>query len=244
MKKNYLLTALLTISLVLPLMAQKKDTVYHETKWYIGVGINLNSVWIINQNTYGEPKLDYKITPGIGGNIAVGFDYNDHFGFKMEVGYAQMGQKYGGTQYDTAATRNIKLNYLLVPIMMKYRTGGKKTRFYVMAGPEFALLLSATQTYQRNGVNAPPYYNKSIGWVNVSETSIKSRYTGAAGCARLDLGVELSPSKNLIINVGLSNFFSITDLNAYSYRYIESGAIYHISHDYYFGLNLGLSYIL
>lgn len=133
MKKFYFLTALLLIVAVMPSLAQTNESIQKNT-WYIGAGGNFNSSWIVDQNTYGEPKLNAIFTPGYEGNLNVGVDFSDYLGLKMELGYAFMGQKYNGTQYDSTVSRTIKLNYLLLPVMMKFRTGGKVTKFYLMAG--------------------------------------------------------------------------------------------------------------
>ena len=253
MKKNYFLILLLLITAVFSSTAQSKDSdlkpvspapkndTIVKTIWYLGVGGNFNSTWIISSNTYGEPSLNHQFSPGIVANFNLGFDYNKHFGFKTELGFATMGEKSEGTQYGLAVDRTIKLNYFVFPVMMKYRTGGKLC-FYVMAGPEFALLLSATQTYTRDGVTAPPYENPQQGLIDVSKSNIKDRYTGAALCGRIDAGVEYSASRHFMFNVGLSTLYSITDLNGYAWRFHPTEGNYPISHNFYLGLNLGLNY--
>jgi hypothetical protein len=161
----------------------------------------------------------------------------------MELGYTLLGQKYKDTQYGLPANRTIDLNYFLLPVMLKFRAGGEKTKFYAMAGPELGLLLSASQVYQRNGVDAPVFNNPQAGPIDVSQKSITNRYTKAAGDIRLDLGVELTPSKHFMIDIGLSSAYSITDLNAPSWRLLNDTGHYNISHDFYVGLNLGLNYM-
>lgn len=243
MKKFYFLTALLLIVAVMPSLAQTNESIQKNT-WYIGAGGNFNSSWIVDQNTYGEPKLNAIFTPGYEGNLNVGVDFSDYLGLKMELGYAFMGQKYNGTQYDSTVSRTIKLNYLLLPVMMKFRTGGKVTKFYLMAGPELEILLSASQSYLREGVDAPSYSPPlNRGTVDVSKKDVTDRYSPVSGCARLDLGIEITPSKHFMMDIGLSNFFSVTDLNRPSYRILQTNGRYWISHDFYSGLNVGLNYV-
>jgi len=238
MKKSLFLTFSLLILVVLPSLAQPK----YGTQWYIGAGGNFNATWIIRQNTYGEPELKYQFTPSYAGNLNLGFDFSEHWGFKMELGYAKMGQKYKDTQYELPVERTVKLNYFLLPIMVKYRVGGEKAKFYVMAGPQLGVLLSATQVYLRNGTDAPIYNNPIVGPIDVSKKEIKDRYTSMAGFARMDIGVEITPTKHFMIDIGITSAFSITDLNAPGWRMIDHDGTYQISHDFYAGLNLGFNY--
>jgi hypothetical protein len=237
MKKSYFLTISLLILLVIPSVAQN-----YKTEWYFGAGGNFNSTWIIRQSTYGEPELKYKFTPSYAGNVNLGLDFSNYWGFKMELGYALLGQKYDDLQYDQPTTRTIKLSYFLLPVMFKYRVGGEKAKFYVMAGPQFGILLSANQEYKRNGVDAPAFSNPEVGLIDVSKKDIKERYTHAAFFMRLDVGVELTPSKHFMIDIGITSAYSVTDLNDDSWRFHDFSGGYQISHNFYAGLNLGINY--
>ena len=264
MKKIYTLTILLLLLAGLPSLAQTNDPAQIKTPqplfqalpspdlaqpsfsrplWYIGVGGNFNSTWIINQNTYTEPKLTSVFTPGFAGNFNLGLEYSKHFGFKAELGIAFMGQKYTGTQYDLPVSRNIKLNYLVLPLLLKYRTTCGIVKFYLAAGPELGILLSATQTYLRNGVDAPPLESSDHGTIDVSKHDIRDRYNGEDGSARFDFGVELVPFDHFMIVIGESTLFDITDLNKYSWRFVDANGRYGISHDFYTGVNVGFNFM-
>jgi hypothetical protein len=187
--------------------------------------------------------MKYQFTPSYAANANIGYDFSNHWGVKMELGYALLGQKYNEPQYGLPANRTIDLNYFLLPVMMKFRAGGKKTKFYAMAGPQLGYLLSASQVYKRNGVDAPVFNNPEVGSIDVSQKSITDRYTSVVGCIRLDLGVEFTPSKHFMIDIGLCSAYSITDLNALNWRLLNNHGHYNISHDFYGGLNLGLNYM-
>jgi hypothetical protein len=219
-------------------MAQKT----HDTEWYFGAGGNFNTAWIIRQNTYGEPEMKYKITPTYAANVILGFDYSEHWGLKMELGYAVLGQKYADSQYSLPAKRTITLDYFLLPVLIKYRTGDEMTKFYIMAGPQFGLLLSANQVYTRNGVDAPVFNNPDVGAIDVSKKDIKDRYTQAAGFIRMDLGIELRPSNHFMMDIGLTGAYAVTDLNNAHWRFHDIHGGYQISHDFYAGLNVGFMF--
>ncbi|MCX6268480.1 MAG: outer membrane beta-barrel protein, partial [Bacteroidetes bacterium] len=182
-----------------PLMSQKQ--------LYFGLaGTGLGS-FITNQNNYGLGfEMDYAATFGGSGNVNVGFDFNNSLGLKLEIGFAKLGQKYADerTLNDTnyRYTRNIKLNYLQIPILFKYRSAGEVVRFYAMAGPQFNLLLSASQTYLKN----EEVYNETIEnsyWSTpqkVGESTITDRFNSLDIMGRLDLGVDITLASNLFLN--------------------------------------------
>jgi hypothetical protein len=239
MKKGHFLTITLLIFLVMPSFAQSliKDT----GRLYIGVGGNLNSTWISNPNFYGEPRLNNVFTMSPGFNFNIGYDYK-HWGLKVEVGFAQLGQKFNGTQYGEPANRTIKFSYILIPALMKYRVGSPIIKFYAMAGAELGIMLAATQVYQRNGVDAPVYNHPEKGDIDVSQHDIGSRNNTLGGAARVDFGIELTPVKHFMIDIGPTGAFFITDLNSSEWRFIDPNTRYRISHNLYAGINLSFNY--
>ena len=222
-----------------PLMSQKQ--------LYFGLaGTGLSSV-ITNQNNYGLPfEMDYKFTMGGSGNVNVGFDFNKNVGLKLEIGYAKLGQKYQDTYMDTVYTRNVKLNYLQIPLMFKFRTGGDVAKFYVMAGPQFNLLLSASQKYYKN----ESMFNDTLNYLEwnkpvlIGEETITDRYTSLDIMGRLDLGVDITVAKNLFLNVGLTMAYGFMDINATDWHIKDHTGNYNPSHNLYAGINFGVNYVL
>jgi hypothetical protein len=239
MKKTFALV-LFAITLTGSVMAQKQ--------FYFGLaGTGLSSV-ITNQNNYGLPfEMDYKMTMGMGGNAIVGFDFSKNIGLKLEIGYAKLGQMYEDTYKDTIYTRNIKLNYLQIPLMFKYRTDGEVARFFVAAGPQFNLLLSASQEYFKHDSvfthNGVPNWNKPT---EIGESSITDRYNSLDIMGRLDFGVDITVAQNLFLNVGVTMAYGFMDINASDYQNPVNNPTYtyHPSHNLYGGINFGISYCL
>jgi opacity protein-like surface antigen len=238
--KKILTLALFAVLLAGPLMAQKE--------MYFGIsGTGLSSV-ITNQNNYGLPfEMDYKAAFGGGVNANVGFDFNKNIGLKLEIGYAKLGQKYEDTYKDTLYTRNIRLNYLQIPLLFKFRTSGEVARFYVMAGPQFNILLSASQEYLKSGADFDSLYKPGT-WpkpVLISQKTITERFASFDIMGRLDLGVDISLGKSLFINVGLTMAYGFLDINATDYQIPNySSGDYNPSHNIYGGLNFGINYVL
>ncbi|MEI6682002.1 MAG: porin family protein [Bacteroidota bacterium] len=228
-----------------PLMSQKQ--------LYFGVGGTILSPYTIHQNNYGIPFLfDEKMTSAKGaGNINIGFDFNNHLGLKVEIGVATLGQDYNDKSHGTNGNndlyaRSIKMNYMQIPLLFKYRTGGAMTKFYLAVGPQFSFLTSATQTYTKNGT---AYVNDTVKTVslvkfNAGADDVKSRYNSMDIMARLDVGVDIIIVKHLLLNVGVTMAYGLTDINATDFRIKDYTGNYNASHNAYAGLNLGLCYLL
>lgn len=226
-----------------PLVAQKQ--------LYFGLsGTGLSSV-ITNQNNYGlDFEMDYKPTFGGSGNVNVGFDFNNHVGIKLEIGFAKLGQKYADTHMinDTnyEYTRNIKLNYLQIPLLFKYQSNGEVAKFYMMVGPQFNLLLSASQVYLKQDLTYDDYMTVDNLPVKIGEEKITDRFNSLDIMARFDLGVDIHVASNLFVNVGLTMAYGLMDINNSNTQNPLNNPDYdyHASHNIYGGVNFGINYVL
>jgi hypothetical protein len=211
---------------------------------YIGIAGSANSVWITNQNNYGLPEMDYTTTFAMAGNLNIGYDFNNHIGLKLEFGLNQIGEKYHDTKGSDTYSREVKLNYFNIPILFKYRTGGKIAKFYVAAGPQFNFLRSATQTYTKNGINYSDTVTSQSGKkFIVGAEDITERYNKMDIVARMDLGVNVTVIEHLMIDFGLTMGYGLMDLNDSDYQIGDfSSGVYHPSHSVFGGLTLGLGW--
>lgn len=237
MKKIYsALVAFLLIASI-PAIAQKG--------LYFGVAGTASSTWITNQNNYGLPEMDYISTVGIGGNINVGYDFTNSLGVKLEIGLATMGQKYKDKQGDSTFNREVKLKYLTIPVLFKYRTGGSIAKFYIAIGPQFNMLMTGKQTYT---LNDKPFVDtlKTVSGkrFQVGLDDVKERFSSSDIFARMDLGVEITVVKHLMIDLGLTLGYGLMDMNATDYRLPDHSGKYHPSHDVFGGVNLGVNWRL
>jgi hypothetical protein len=236
-----------SVSILLFVIFLSAGTLVAQKQFYFGLaGTGLNS-WITNQNNYGYTNMDEKVKIGGSGNAIIGFDFNQHIGLKMEIGYANLGQKYSDKiNEDTTYNRIVNLNYLQIPLMFKYRTGGEVVKFFVMAGPQINLLLSANQKYTgQETFDTDSLYNpKDHKPYLISEQTITDRYTSLDIMARIDLGVDINITKSLFLNVGLTMAYGLLDINAENWRIEDTSGNYNPSHNLYGGINFGISYIL
>ncbi|MBE0647693.1 MAG: PorT family protein [Bacteroidales bacterium] len=239
MKKT--LTAVLVFLMMTtgPLLAQKR--------LYFGLsGTGLSSV-IVNQNNYGLPfEMDYVLTFGGGGNANIGFDFNSHIGLKLEIGWAKLGQKYEDVHQDTSYTRNVKINYLQIPLLFKFRTGGDVAKFYIMTGPQLNILVSASQEYLKHENIWDENYTPG-GWTKpivIGESTITNRYNSMDIMARIDFGVDIQIIPNLFLNAGMTMAYGFLDINAPDWQMTNKDGNYNPSHNAYGGLTFGINYVL
>jgi hypothetical protein len=238
MKKLY--SALLSLLMLasFPTLAQKG--------LYFGIAGTAQSTWITNQNNYGILEMDEKTTFGGAANLNVGFDFTNHLGIKIEIGYGKYGQKYTDTRDSSTFDRDIKLNYLTIPIMFKYRIGSPIIKFYIAIGPQFNMLMAAKQTYNKNGL---PYMDDVDDTITgstfkIGQEEIKERFSSMDVFARMDLGLDVTLVKHLMIEFGIKLGYGLMDLNAADYRIKDHSGTYHPSHNVFGGVTLGLNYRL
>jgi hypothetical protein len=238
MKKLY--SALLSLLLLasFPVLAQKG--------LYFGIAGTVQSTWITNQNNYGLPDMDYKSTYGGAANLNVGFDFTNHLGIKIEIGYGKFGQKATDTRDSSTFNRDIKLNYLTIPIMLKYHVGGPLIKFYIAIGPQFNMLMAAKQTYTKNGLPFMDDVDDTItgSTFKVGKEEIKERFSSSDIYARMDLGLDVTLVRHLMIEFGIKFGYGLMDLNAADYRIKDHSGTYHPSHNVFGGVTLGLNYHL
>lgn len=237
MKKIYTVLVAVLLFACIPAIAQKG--------LYFGLAGTIQSTWVTNQNNYGLPEMDYKTAYGGAANLNIGYDFTNHLGVKIEVGYGKFGQKYTDKIGDSTFSREVKAYHLMIPILLKYRTGGSIAKFYVAIGPQFDMLLSASQNYLMNGA----IYDNTRETVSgekfgVGKEEIKERFSSMDVFARLDLGVDITVVKHLMIEIGVKLGYGLMDLNSTDYRLKDHSGNYNPSHNVFGGLTLGLNYRL
>ncbi|MCX6276875.1 MAG: porin family protein [Bacteroidetes bacterium] len=236
-----------TLSIIAIAILLTASTAFSQKQVYFGLGGSFLSTWTTNQNNYGLPfEMDYVSTFGGNGNLNIGFDFNNNIGLKLEVGYGVLGQKYKDSHEGSDYTRNVSMNYLQIPLLFKFRTSGDIARFYLMAGPQFNMLLSANQKYNKNGIiDTLTIINPiTLQRIKVGEETITDRYTSLDIMGRIDLGVDISLSSRLFLNVGLTMAYGLMDLNATDWRIPDHTYNYNPSHNLYGGINIGLNYLI
>jgi hypothetical protein len=214
-----------------------------------GAGGAITSVWIQNQNFYGEPEINYAPKMGYAITFNFGYNFTEKISAVAEFQYSAQGQKYdgkqniGGIKYDTK--RDINLQYFNIPVFAKYSFGTGNTKFRVMLGPQFSFLNSATQTYTRDGKVLGTEATNLNGKVFHTDTkNIKDRFINTDISIAFDLGADIYLSKKLFINAGFRVNYGFKDINDPAYRINDLDGEYSPSHNAWAGLYVGINYLL
>ena len=255
MKIRTLLTVVLVIAGLITVSAQK------EKHFEIGAQFGYGSHWIINQNNYGLPELDYDYFWGSGYNFQAGYNFNQDMGIFVEIGVTNQGQKYKDDNYTHAVDgltirfddvkRNIDLKYLNVPIFFKYSVGEGVGRFRLLVGPQFSFLQGAEQTYVGDGTDfadIPSYQNWEMSngkIVNVGEKEIEDRYNTMDISFVLDLGADIYVMDEILyLSAAARMYYGFMDINASDYQVKNSDNNYDPSHNAGVGFYFGVHYII
>lgn len=239
--KNKLLILSVFVLLAIAAMAQKG----HEL--VIGAGGSFSSVWIMNQNFYGEPELNYAPKAGYSGSFHLGYNLTENFSIMTELQYSIQGQKYEdkqvmeGVKYE--ALRDITLTYLHIPLFFKYAFGTSSTKFRFMFGPQFGKLLDATQTYTRDGKTlGTEAVNLDGETFKTDAKNIKDRFVDNDISLALDVGADIHLSDKFFISPGFRANYGFKDINAEAYRIKDLDGEYAPSHNVWAGLFISIHY--
>jgi hypothetical protein len=245
MKKIFTILTVLIFTIGINAHAQKgKELIF-------GLGGGITNTWIINQNFYGEPEVDYAPKMGYAASFNLGFNFTENIAVMTELQYSAQGQKYSGSQsFDgnnfTTVERDIKLNYLNIPVFFKYMFGEGNTRFRLMGGPQFGILMDATQDYLRDGKVQPTYIVNADGdVVNAAAKEIKDRYESLDIGVAFDFGADINLSDQFFVTMGMRFNYGFKDINVPAYHLDNSkGEPYDKSNNLWGGLYVGINYRL
>lgn len=241
MKKLLLLLMILALSAESNLFAQKGKEVI------IGVNGAITNVWILNQNFYGEPEVEYAPKMGYAASFNLGYNFTENITVLAEIQYSLQGQKYegkqsfGGNKYDVK--RDIDLRYINIPLFFKYSFGDKSTKFRFLIGPQFDMLLEATQEYTRDGKKIGTTLVNLDGQTFVTDASdITDRFESSDISLALDAGADIHLSDQWYISAGVRGNYGFKDINAPAYRLNDIDGEYTPSHNAWGGLYVGIHY--
>lgn len=250
MKSRTLITLLLISIAVTTATAQKAK------HFEVGLQGGYGSHWIINQNNYGLPELDYQPMGGAGFNFQLGYNFTEEIGLFTEIGMTKQGQGYTDDNFtypglglkDATVDRTVNLDYLNIPVFFKYSYGDSRARFRLMVGPQFCFLQKAEQEYLINEVDIAGQYsrtNKENESFDVGARDIEERFNSMDIAFVLDLGADIFVMENILyLSAGARLFYGLTDINASAYQMENYDGNYEASHNAGGTLYLGLHYII
>ncbi len=241
MKLKTIMTLLIVCATVSIATAQK------DKHFEIGLQGGYGSVWIINQNNYGLPEMDYEYTWSGGFNFQAGYNFTENIGLFTEVGVLNLGQQYkdqGAANSEIA--RTVDLKYLNVPVFFKYSYGESRARFRLLVGPQFCFLQKAEQTYTINGNDfSYELQDKEGSTFDAGASDITDRYNEMDIAFVLDLGADIFLITDMLyLSAGARMFYGLTDINASAYQLKNNDGNYEASHNAGVTFMLGLHYII
>jgi opacity protein-like surface antigen len=176
----------------------------------------------------GNPLTGFSPKYSSSFGIALGYGFIPMLGVQLELNWMTEGQKAKGTWDGGAAVnRDIDMNYTQIPILLKFRTPGAVAHYYLMAGPQFNFLNSASISDSRGSA--------------YSVSDAKSRFNSSETGLTLGTGLEIDVPK-VYFNLGLRLFYGLGDPNTTSFKLPNVGTAYQASQSFYGGLNIGAHY--
>ena len=117
-----------------------------------GAFVQPQTHWIMNDQDFeAGDELDFRVPYSMGIGINVGYNFSDMLGLRTGLSYDTNGQDYVNNSVDPSINSSIVLNYLKVPVYLKFNTNTQsKLSFLFLAGPQFGLLTKAESFFDED----------------------------------------------------------------------------------------------
>lgn len=225
----------------------------------LGVRTGFHAVAVFPEASYGQRKLDFKIPirPAIG--LAATFWLSPRSAISTDILYQRMGTTQEGTAKRRMFYKDMRLDYVVVPLMYRltlnpvagtFAMAARNTepRWYLAGGVQPGFLAAANNTYEVDG-NRTDFIsfiteggNPNFDQIEQNGTpesdkelyqSFDLSFTGAAG-------VELYVQKGIRVLVEVRGGLSLLDINAEQWRLPDDSGNYYASRNMFFGLNMAV----
>ncbi|QQS29983.1 MAG: PorT family protein [Sphingobacteriales bacterium] len=169
----------------------------------VGVRVIPQSVWIINDDDAARGDgLDYTRTWGMAYGLNVGYNFLSSLGIQTGLLISGQGQKYVGDGSSGFETSQTKLNYLKIPVMLKFNSNPDAGACFVgTAGIQFGLLTGAKQIVDDEEVD--------FGALGLE---LKDAYNKADLSAAFSLGSRFRVTDSFNIGLSLRADYSLGDI--------------------------------
>jgi hypothetical protein len=166
-------------------------------KFEIGgkAGVNISN--FTGHSSWQNAKTNTLLGFHAGGFVS--FFLGDVFAIQPEVLFSSQGAKYQDATHD----ENLKINYINVPVMLKFRTTGG---FYVEAGPQFGFKISeSSSSIDSLGKSTDLSIAGGLGYHSKIGLGIGARYTaGLSKVGNFKPSNGINPDfKNGVIQISL-----------------------------------------
>jgi opacity protein-like surface antigen len=208
--------------------------------FFVGIQGGLNNVWISNVNaqwsridslkpsTHKISSANNTFRGGIGAQV--GYSFNKNVAIVTELNAQHQGFKYqDSTLSKGLINAEYSASYMQIPIMIKLMAGRDGSGFFLMAGPNYSILQSATlkETDSKKSILNSDLNSKDfIAKQEIGITTV--------------LGIQFKTSNNLLFTFGFRGNFgtkSFNKINTTIADYVnpksKNGSV---------GINLGIGY--
>ncbi len=214
---------------------------------------------IVNQNNYGFSELDYEFTGKPAFGLSFGYaGFNKHH-VQAGVKLLRLGQKYSSKLDNVTHSRNVELNYIMIPLSYKMvfgdtETNSYATRAFFSIGGYVSLLSRAetTWTLERDDVSLVDFHQSQnrngniLGIIQLANGSDleedKDQFESIDFGVTFSLGVRTFLSEGMALNLELLSGYGLGDLNAEEWRLNNSSGAYDASNNAFGGVQMGLHY--
>jgi hypothetical protein len=187
-------------------------------------GLAQRGLWIqakvIPQRTYLANKtdrdagasLDYGKTIGFAGGVTATATFSDNAGILIGGLYAMDGQKYVGDSTGGFRQRQMKLNYLKVPLMLRFNTNPyTASTFVVGVGAQYSHLLRASVVQDGQQFIVEQADGDRMNW--------KDTFKPSSIDLVLEIGSRLNISDYTSLGLSLWGDYSLGDIEAKDYTF-------------------------
>jgi len=232
------LVTVLILLTALTLNAQEANS-----KWLSAMG-GLNSNWIVYQNAYGNPEIEYSTTFGLTGGMGLNYFLNDIWGVSASLFGSKLGQNYAGVQSGGDAERKVKLTYLEIPFVIMKKIPYASNPTWITFGPDIMVLMNAQQEYLRTGGTELPNPYGPDGSETMKTGDVRNRFnsTDVALTFALNKMFEIQGTNDAMFVFSFNTSFGLTDINDIEWRIPQLDGTYTGSHNFYIGLKAGLMF--
>ena len=217
---------------------------YRTQGFHVAPVAAFNTSWILKQNTYGgfeNKKLAYKLSFGHSYGLALGYTFPGRLGVQVEYHFQSTGgQKYSDVVYKTTVNREVNLEYMLIPVIVKYRIGR------VLSTTKVPVLLSINGGVQYGILrSAGSKVNEQSLVENISSNSqndISERFNKTDLGLLLEVESDTYLSRKVFLSLSARGSVSVSDINAAAWKLTDSG--YKSSQNMLLGAVIGLHYFI
>lgn len=202
---------------------------------HFGIIGAINTVWILNQNTYGQfgkYEMAYKVKLGYYYGAELGYDLTNHFGIQAEYHYrSAQGQDYADKIKRKNISRSVDLVYQNIPLIFKFKSPRISGEFdrpssvNLLLGVQYSML----------------YYAKQK--LNNQELVISERFRKNDIGVLFGLEYNAFLSNRIFVSTGIRATFGLLDMNSKEWENTGTNGS-KSSHNATVGFNLGLHYKL